>query len=446
MTTRIVRWLPAALLLLVAISEAMAQAPAPWYRRGRLDGAYELPGTKILIVAGRDFNRQETIEMAECWRRWGAHVEFAGPERTLAAERDEAPGAAAPDSPATLRVDWLLTEADPSRYDVLYVAGGEGVGQLFADHRAELARLIDQVHARGGIVSAICHGPLALAASSAIKGKRLTVQGTSARETLERAGAVVVSEAAVVDGSLVTGQWPHLEEFAVTLAERVKYPGGGGPREKALAARSPVERALDDLRETHSFGRRAVPAEAVEALMRAAQRAVAARGTRGPRAMRFVAVEEPGTKAELARQVYERSKSSFVAMGMPDGVVRAQIGMLLEGAPILLFQFIEAPVGQSPDAREHVLRADTAFAGAAASNMELAARSLGLGVSVVGMQQFLAAEGDLRRALGVPDNQVLVGIYGLGYPAVDGTPAVARPGSDLLFRDRWTGGGSPSGR
>ena len=302
MTTRILRWLPVALLLVTAASEVMAQTPVPWYRRGRLEGAYDLRGTTILVVAGRDFNRQETIEMAECWRRWGAQVEFAGPERMLAAERDEAPGVPPPASPATLRMDWLLSEADPSRYDVLYVAGGEGVGQLFADHRAELARLIDQVHARGGIVSAICHGPLALAASSAIKGKRLTVQGTSARETLERAGAVVVSEAAVVDGSLVTGQWPHLEEFAVTLAERVKYPGGGGPREKALAARSPVERALDDMRDTQTFQRRTVPPEAVETLMRGAQRAVAARGTRGSRAMRFVAVSEPGTKAELARQ------------------------------------------------------------------------------------------------------------------------------------------------
>jgi hypothetical protein len=161
--------------------------------------------------------------------------------------------------------------------------------------------------------------------------------------------------------------------------------------------------------------------------------------------MRFVAVSDPGTKAELARQIYNRGKSSFVAMGMPGGAVRAQIGRLLEGAPIVLFQFIEALVGQSADAA-HVLRADTAFAGAAASNMELAARSRGLGVSVMGMQPFLVAEGGVRRALGVPDNQLLVGVYGLGYPALDGTPAVARPGSDLLFRERWIGAGSAAER
>jgi protease I len=433
----ILRGLPVVLFLVMTASEVMAQASVPWYRRGRLEGAYDLRGTKILVVAGRDFNRQETIDMAECWRRWGAQVEFAGPERMLQAEADEAPGAPAIASRPTLRVDWLLAEADPGRYDVLYVAGGEGVPQLLADHRADLARLIDQVHARGRIVSAICHGPLALAASTVIKGKRLTVQGTTARGTLERAGAVVVSEATIVDGSLVTGQWPHLEEFAVTLAERVTYPHGGGPREKALAARSPVERALDDLRETETFDRRAVPAEAVEPLMRAAQRAVAARGTRGSRAMRFVAVSEAGTRAELARRVYERSKSSFIAMGMLDGVVRDQIRTLFDKAPLVLFQFVEALPGQSGEAVEPLLRADTMLAGAAASNLELAARAQGLGVSVMGLQQFFAAEGEIRQVLGVPDNQVLVGIYGLGYPVVDGTPSVARPGSDLLFRERW---------
>ncbi len=432
--------MPVALLLLSAAPEAMGQAPVPWFRGSRLEGAYDLRGTKILIVAGRDFNRQETIEMAECGRRWGAHVADVGPERTLIAERDEAPSLPVSAGPPTLQVDWLLSEADPSRYHVLYVAGGAGVGRLLADHRPDLARLVDQVHARGRIVSAICHGPLALAASAAIKGKRLTVQGATERDTLARAGALVVSETAVVDGNLVTGQWPHLEEFAVTLAERVNYPGGGGPHEKSLAARSPVERALDDLRDTSAFDRRAVPAAAVETLMRAAQRAVAAPGTRGSRVMRFVAVVEPATKADIVRQVYERSRASFARLGIPDGVIRTRVGMMFEGAPLLLFQFIEVPTAQPPDAAEFALRADTAFAGAAASNMQLAARSLGLGVSVIGMQQFLAAEGEIRQVLAVPANQLLVGIYGLGYPAVDGTPALARPGSDLLFHERWNGG------
>lgn len=440
MTTRILRVLP--IVLLVIAVEAAAIESVPWHRRARLAGAYDLRGTKVLIVAGNDFNDQETIEMAECWRRWGAQVEFAGPERTVSGEREGAPA-----SPAvTLRVDWLLSEADPSRYDVLYVAGGEGVRRLLADHRQELARLIDGVHGRGGIVSAICHGPAALAASTIVKGKRLTVQGTPERQALEGAGAVIVSEIAVVDGGLVTGQWPHLEEFAVTLAERVQYPRGGGPREKALAARSPIERAVDDLRDTLTFDGRAVPPEALETLARAAQRAVAARGTRGSRAVSFVAVGESAIKTELSGRIYEKSKASFVAMGIPEAVVRTQIGRLMEGTPILLFQFVEVPAGLAPDARERALRADTAYAGAAASNMALVAGSLGLGVSAIGMLPFLAAEPDVRQILQVPDTQVLVGMYGLGYPAVSGTPSVARPGSDLLFLDRWNGGGSSGER
>jgi protease I len=444
-TKRILRGLPIVLLVVAAGYQAWAQEPLPWYRRARLEAAYDLRGTKILVVAGASFNYQETVEMAECWKRWGALVEFTGPERTLTAEREEAPGESVAAAPATLRVDWLLSEADPSRYDVLYVAGGEGVQRLVADYRGDLARLIDGVHARGRVVSAICHGPMALAASTAVKGKRVTVQGTPERQALVQAGAVIVSEIAIVDGGLVTGQWPHLEEFAVTLAERVQYPGGGGPWEKALAARSPIERAVDDLRDTYVFDPRAVPPEALESLMRAAQRAVAARGARGPRAMRFVAVAASATKAELSGRLYEKSKSSLVAMGMPEAVAKAQVGVFIEGAPILLFQFVEAPSGPPADARERALRTDTAFAGAAASNMALVARSLGLGVSAIGMQPFLAAEADVRQVLQVPDTQVLVGIYGIGYAAATATPAVARPGSDLLFLERWNSGG-PSGR
>jgi nitroreductase len=127
-------------------------------------------------------------------------------------------------------------------------------------------------------------------------------------------------------------------------------------------------------------------------------------------------------------------------MGMPEAAVRTQIGRLIEGTPMVLFQFVEVPTGLPLDARERALRADTAFAGAAASNLTLTARCIGLGVAAIGMPPVLAAEADIRQILQVPDAYALVGIYGLGYPAVNGTPAVVKPGSDLLFLERWDAG------
>jgi putative intracellular protease/amidase/nitroreductase len=438
----ILRGLSIVLLVMATGGPVVARQPAPWFRSARLEGAYDLRGVKILVVASADFNYQETIEIPECWKRWGASVEYAGPERTLTGEDEPAPGERAASTPATLRVDYLLAEAGPARYDVLYVAGGEGVQRLLAGYRPDLARLIDGARARGSIVSAICHGPVALAASIAVRGRRVTVQGTPERQALEQAGASVVTEIAVVDDWLVTGQWPHLEEFAVTLAERVQYPGGGGPREKALAARSLIERAVDDLRDAYVFDGRPVPPEAMEALARAAQRAVAARGSRGSRAMRMVVVAAASTKAQFASLLAEKGKSWFVALGMPETAVKARVGAMLEGAPVLLFQFVEAPPGTAAGARDRTLRADAAFAGAAAANVALVARSMGLAVSAIGMPPFLEAEADVREILQVPDTQVLVGIYGLGYPTAAGTPAVARPASDLLFFERWGGAGT----
>lgn len=248
--TQVKMYLIAIILVIVTACISTAQEPVPWHRQPHLKAAYDLSKTKILVVAANGFNPAETLQMAECWKQWGAQVEFAGPERTLTGDTE---GLAPGNTPPTLRVDYLLSEVDPSRYDVLFIAGGEGIPNLLAKNREQLARLIDGVYGRGKVVSAICHGPMALSASTAVKGKRLTAQGDPQRRALEEAGAVLVNEIAVVDGHLVTGQWPHMETFAITLAERVQFPSGGGPYEKMMAARTPLERAVDDLRNSYRF-------------------------------------------------------------------------------------------------------------------------------------------------------------------------------------------------
>lgn len=425
-----------------SVPSASAQESPQWHRRARLQGAYDLGGRRILIVAAQAFNYGETVAMAECWKQWGAQVEFAGPARTLTGERESAtPADPPPPTPPTLHVDHLLSEADPARYDVLYVAGGEGIAELLSSHRDSLARLMDGVDDRGRVVAAICHGPLALAASTMVKGRRLTVQGPpDARRMLEQAGAVLLNEVVVVDGSLVTGQWPHLEEFAATLAERVQFPRGGGPREKALSSRTPIERAVDDMRNTYGFDdRQLVPADALERLARASQRALTPRGGYGPDSMRFVVVRQGSIKGELARILSEKAKSSLVAMGMAEGMVHAQVRRMIEGSPILLFQFVRMPTGLARAAREPVLRSEIAFAGSAAAHLSLVARDLGLGVSLLGLPAFIAAEEEIRQVLGVPGTERLAGILGIGYPALGatGTPVPAKPAAEIFFSERW---------
>jgi protease I len=350
------RWLIVALTVLTLTScAAIAQEQASWYRQPNLDRAYDLAKTRILIVAANQFNYSEAVEMAECWKRWGAEVEFTGPERTLTAEREgSAPGAASVGEAPTLRVDYLLPEVDPSRYDVLHIAGGEGVADLLTKNREQLARIIDGVHRRGKIVSAICHGPMALAASPMIKGKKLTVQGHTQRAALEQAGALVLNEVSVVDGQIVTGQWPHLETFAITLAERVRFPSGGGPYEKMMAARTPVERAIDEMRNAHRFEAKPVPPEVLERVVRAAQKACAPPSTPGCGTMKFVAIEQQTGKAKVTELLLEKSKAEYAARGIPESALRPFISSMVEQAPVLLLQFVDSPQQLAKDERDRI--------------------------------------------------------------------------------------------
>ncbi|MGB2571144.1 type 1 glutamine amidotransferase domain-containing protein [Micromonospora citrea] len=133
-------------------------------------------------------------------------------------------------------------EVDPSRYDVIVFAGGHGTMWDFPNN-PDLARIAADIYERGGVVSAVCHGPSALVdlklsdGSRLIAGKRVAgftnaeedAVGLTATvpfllaDRLTEAGAVHVpapdfTEHVVVDGRLVTGQNP---QSARALAEAV---------------------------------------------------------------------------------------------------------------------------------------------------------------------------------------------------------------------------------
>lgn len=127
-----------------------------------------------------------------------------------------------------------LNDVDASRYDAVYVVGGKGVMFDLAK-KGEAQRIIAEVYDEGGVVGAVCHGPVALLetrladGTPILEGKR--VAGFSNEEEefiienakkvfpflLEdalRASAGVYSEGAmyldhtITDGRLVTGQNP----------------------------------------------------------------------------------------------------------------------------------------------------------------------------------------------------------------------------------------------
>ncbi|SCG35047.1 Putative intracellular protease/amidase [Micromonospora siamensis] len=133
-------------------------------------------------------------------------------------------------------------DVDPTGYDVIVFAGGHGTMWDFPGN-PELTRIAASIYERGGVVSAVCHGPAALVdlkltdGSQLVAGKRVAgftndeedAVGLSAEvpfllaDKLTEAGATHVpapnfTEHVVVDGRLVTGQNP---QSARALAEAV---------------------------------------------------------------------------------------------------------------------------------------------------------------------------------------------------------------------------------
>ena len=125
-----------------------------------------------------------------------------------------------------------LSDLKPADYSGIYAAGGHGTCWDFPN-QAEVAAFISAIYTQGGVVGAVCHGPMALVGVKGPDGKPLVAGKkvavfTDAEEKavklekvvpfllqseLEKAGAKVVvadnwAENAVRDGRLVTGQNP----------------------------------------------------------------------------------------------------------------------------------------------------------------------------------------------------------------------------------------------
>lgn len=169
----------------------------------------------------------------------------------------------------TLRLDAV----DPARYDAVYVVGGKGA-MLDLYGNAALQRILAEVYTRGGVISAVCHGPAALLGVEIAPGKTLlqgrSVTGFSNAEELflmedpvQRLGfllqdaladegefseAPMYLEHVVVDGRVVTGQNPW---STWALAEATVRALGAEP---VARPRSSEEHAVDLLHRLHAEG------------------------------------------------------------------------------------------------------------------------------------------------------------------------------------------------
>ena len=145
-------------------------------------------GEVVLVVssAGRDSGRTrpgfEMDELSQAWhifRRNGFTVTIASPsggavqaDRFDAAEASNAAFLADSSAMRALSDTRRTAGLQASRFDAVFVVGGKGaMFDLPAD--TALARLAGQMHDRGAVVAAVCHGPAGLVRARAKDGRPL---------------------------------------------------------------------------------------------------------------------------------------------------------------------------------------------------------------------------------------------------------------------------------
>ena len=163
-------------------------------------GMPRIDQSKILIMATNRFEESELFGPREILIGAGASVTLASLDMAaiLGTVHDE-PG-------RKITPDLTIAAAKESDYDALLLPGGVGNPDRLRMEEGAIA-LIKAFVTAGKPVAAICHGPWLLVEADVVRGKTVTCW-PSIRTDLRNAGAMVVDEAAVTDGGLVTSRKP----------------------------------------------------------------------------------------------------------------------------------------------------------------------------------------------------------------------------------------------
>ncbi|MEJ1160688.1 type 1 glutamine amidotransferase domain-containing protein [Prosthecomicrobium sp. N25] len=142
-----------------------------------------------------------------------------------------------------------VQEVVAADYDVVFLAGGHGaVWDMPGD--PALAALLGDVHARGGVVSAVCHGPAGLVGAKGTDGAPLVAGKRVAGFTNEEETAVGLTE--VVPFLLETrlGELGAFFEPGPAFKPKVVRDGRLVTGQNPMSSEATAERAVEAARDT----------------------------------------------------------------------------------------------------------------------------------------------------------------------------------------------------
>ena len=161
----------------------------------------QISNARVLIVATDGFEEWELFGPRQILQERGAEVVLASLKRDpIQATIHDDPG-------KTIRPDLTIDEANPDDFDALILPGGVRNPDQLRLH-GNVVALILRFAEQGKPVAAICHGPWLLVEADLLRGRTAT-SWPSIRTDLRNAGAMVVDEAVVTDGNIVTSRKPE---------------------------------------------------------------------------------------------------------------------------------------------------------------------------------------------------------------------------------------------
>lgn len=156
---------------------------------------------RVLCLLNDGFEEIEVVTPVDLLRRAEVKVVIAAMGEKIATGRGG----------IRIEGDELLADIDPSAFDLLFIPGGPGVGDMRRDGRA--AALAREFAEAGKPVAAICAAPLILMDAGLLEGRRFTAY----HSVCEELGGGL-DERVVVDENIITSRGAGTAlDFALVL-------------------------------------------------------------------------------------------------------------------------------------------------------------------------------------------------------------------------------------
>ncbi len=186
-----------------------------------------LDGRRVAIVAADGVERVELEKPRQALDDAGATtvVVSLAPGEIQARDNDL-------EDAGTFPVDRLVGDVAVDDFDALLLPGGTVNPDKLRMEPAAV-RFVRDFVGSGKPVASICHGPWTLLEADVVRGRRLT-SWPSVRTDLRNAGAEVVDEEVVTDGTLTTSRSP---DDLPAFCERIVQEFARGPQPADAGAR-----------------------------------------------------------------------------------------------------------------------------------------------------------------------------------------------------------------